>query len=163
MVIILNTLQLPPELSKDEIEKIPVPEPSPEEILQELQQLKERLQEMRRITQQEERDQVQLVQGQSIERERFQTYFLSTFGAIRIVDLLTSPNIDYTLQLPAELSRDEIEQPRTESEEQQQLEQAIRVSLEAGKIMTILSFLSFSLLKVKLTRQKLMLRQRKDS
>ena len=75
---------------------------------------------------------------------------------------MTSPNIDYTLQLPAELSRDEIEQPRTESEEQQQLDQAIRVSLEAGKIMTILSFL-ISLLKVKLTRQKLMLRQRKDS
>ena len=57
----------------------------------------------------------------------------------------------------------EIEQPRTELEEQEQLDQAIRLSLKAGKIMTILSFLSFSLLKVKLTRQKLMLRQRKDS
>ena len=78
-------------------------------------------------------------------------------------DLLTSPNMKYTLQLPAELSRDEIEQPRTELEEQEQLDQAIRLSLKAGKIMTILSFLSFSLLKVKLTRQKLKLRQRKDS
>ena len=57
----------------------------------------------------------------------------------------------------------EIEQPRTELEEQEQLDQAIRLSLKAGKIMTILSFLSFSPLKVKLTRQKLVLRQRKDS
>ena len=80
-----------------------------------------------------------------------------------MIVLLTSPNINYTLQLPAELSRDEFEQPRTELEEQEQLDQAIRLSLEAGKIMTILSFLSFSLLKVKLTRQKLKLRQRKDS
>ena len=80
-----------------------------------------------------------------------------------MIVLLTSPNINYTLQLPAELSRDEIEQPRTELEEQEQLDQAIRLSLKAGKIMTILSFLSFSLLKVKLTRQKLVLRQRKDS
>ena len=57
----------------------------------------------------------------------------------------------------------EIEQPRTELEEQEQLDQAIRLSLKAGKIMTILSFLSFSLLKVKLTPLELMLRQRKDS
>ena len=57
----------------------------------------------------------------------------------------------------------ETEQPRIELEEQEQLDQAIRLSLEAGKIISILSFLSFSLLKVKLTRQKLMLQQRKDS
>ena len=71
-------------------------------------------------------------------------------------------NIICFLQLRAELSRDEIEQPRTELEEQEQLDQAIRLSLEAGKIMTILSFL-ISLLKVKLTRQKLMLGHKKDS
>ena len=42
MVIILNTLQLPPELSRDEIEKIPVPESSPEERLEMMfQQLSE--------------------------------------------------------------------------------------------------------------------------
>ena len=34
MVIILNTLQLPTELSREVIEQIPVPEPSPEERLQ---------------------------------------------------------------------------------------------------------------------------------
>ena len=39
----------------------------------------------------------------------------------------------------------EIEQPRTELEEQEQLDQAIRLSLEAGKITTFLSFLSINL------------------
>ena len=31
MVIIINTLQLPPELSREEIEKIPEPQPTTEE------------------------------------------------------------------------------------------------------------------------------------
>ena len=80
----------------------------------------------------------------------------------------------YTLQLPPGLRREEIEkllipkpsgeieQPRTELEEQEQLEQAIRLSLEAGKIMILFSFLSFSLLKVKLTPLKLVSRHRQD-
>ena len=57
--------------------------------------------------------------------------------------------------------QEEIEEPKTELEEEEQVEEAIKLSLEAGKIVTILSFLSLSLLKVKLL--KLMLRQRKDS
>ena len=73
------------------------------------------------------------------------------------------------LQLPPELSRDEIEripdlQPTTEEiKEQELLQWAPRLSVEAGKIMAILSFLSFSLLKVKLIRRKLMLGHRKGS
>ena len=53
-----------------------------------------------------------------------------------MIVLLTSPNINYTLQLPAELSRDEIE---TEEDEEERLVRALRLSLEAGKIMTISS------------------------
>ena len=50
-----------------------------------------------------------------------------------------------TLQLPPELSREKIEKitdlqpPTVEEEEKEQLQQALRLSLEAGKIMTISS------------------------
>ena len=54
-----------------------------------------------------------------------------------------------------------LEQPRIGLEEQEQLEQVNRLSLEAGRIISILSFLFLSLSKVKLL--KLKLRQRKDS
>ena len=83
-----------------------------------------------------------------------------------------------TIQLPPELSREEIEkipdpqngcspnvrvieQPKRELEEEEQQQQVIKLSVETGIIMTILCFLSLSLFKVKLL--KLMLRQRKGS
>ena len=52
--------------------------------------------------------------------------------------LIIIPN---TLQLPAQLYREEIEEPKTELEEEEQLEEAIKLSFEAGKIVTIFSFL----------------------
>ena len=86
---------------------------------------------------------------------------------------------NYTLQLPPEFTRDELEkilkkileeyydefsecdQGELETKEEEQLELALRHYLETRKITTILSFLSLSLLKVKLL--KLMLRHREIS
>ena len=45
------------------------------------------------------------------------------------------------LGAPAQLYREEIEEPKTELEEEEQLEEAIKLSFEAGKIVTIFSFL----------------------